>query len=128
DAVAGAARGQARFRQLALDERLTSSRYSFAPPTSLRRGYRCSQVRGRTLRANVVARGGVPRGPALYSAGGGVGRATGLARTARDRLRRARLPADAFPAARLHALGQLLVRRPLQLCRLQHPLLPARGA
>ena len=51
-----------------------------------------------------------------------------LARPARHRPRRARLPAGALPPARLHALGRLLVRRPLQLRRLQRPLLPARGA
>ena len=55
-------------------------------------------------------------------------RAAGLARPAGHRLRGARLPAGALPPARLHALGRLLVRRPLQLRRLQRPLLPARGA
>ena len=34
----------------------------------------------------------------------------------------------AVPAARLHALGQLLVRGPLRVRRLQRPLLPARRA
>ena len=41
------------------------------------------------------------------------------------RPRRARLPADAVPRSRLHALEQLLVRGPLQLRHLQPPLLPA---
>ena len=51
-----------------------------------------------------------------------------LARPAGHRPRGARVPADALPRARLHALEQLLVRGPLQLRQLQPPLLPARRA
>ena len=51
-----------------------------------------------------------------------------LARAARLRPGRARLPAHALPERRLRPLEQLLVRGALQLRHLQHALLPARGA
>src|SRR6185312_12853829 len=49
-----------------------------------------------------------------------------LARAARLRPGRARLPAHALPRRRVRPLEQLLVRRALQLRHLQRPLLPAR--
>lgn len=75
----------------------------------------------------VAAAAGRARGCALHRGCGGRRVAARLAWPAGRRPRCARVPAAALRPPRPHALGQLLVRRPLRVHRLQRPLLPPRG-